>query len=120
MLLPLYSKTLLFACGVVADHLRFHVVGKRVPLGLPFFYLSVARFYDRHVKPNSMRRAHPPRKTGLGLRHHGSSRIYRWIAVCVLTSVCQWAQTKCSTELSLGSATEICYKCCNYALLPNN
>eukprot|EP00971_Amphidinium_carterae_P154645 3066437-Amphidinium_carterae.1 len=69
-LLPFYSNTLLLTCTVVADHLRFHVVGMRAPLELklvPFlhlwFYLSAARFHDRHVK-----------KAEFGLGYHGSSR----------------------------------------------
>eukprot|EP00971_Amphidinium_carterae_P255833 5079511-Amphidinium_carterae.1 len=32
VLLPFYSRALLLACTVVADHLRFHVVNMRVPL----------------------------------------------------------------------------------------
>eukprot|EP00971_Amphidinium_carterae_P258588 5132415-Amphidinium_carterae.1 len=78
MLLPLYSKVLSVACTMVADHLRFHVVGMRVPLELLlvavlhlWFYLSAAHFCDRHVTQNSIRMAHPQRKAGVRLRHHG-------------------------------------------------
>eukprot|EP00971_Amphidinium_carterae_P069574 1376943-Amphidinium_carterae.1 len=95
VLLPFYSNALLLACTVVADHLRFHVGGMRVPLELQLvaflhlhFYLSAVRFHDRHVMQNSLRITHPSRKGGFGLGRCGSSRIYRlWIAVCVLTSV---------------------------------
>eukprot|EP00971_Amphidinium_carterae_P146979 2912751-Amphidinium_carterae.1 len=87
MLLPFYSNAALLVCTVVADHLRFHVVGMRAPLELHavaflhlWFYLSAARFLNRHVTQDSMRLTHP--------RHHGSSRVYSlWIVVCVLTSV---------------------------------
>eukprot|EP00971_Amphidinium_carterae_P302210 6004409-Amphidinium_carterae.1 len=80
-LLPFYSNTLLLACAVVADHLRFHVVGMRVPLEVPlvaflhlWFYHSAARFHDRHVTQNSMQMTLPTRKAGVSLGHHGSSR----------------------------------------------
>eukprot|EP00971_Amphidinium_carterae_P200452 3977751-Amphidinium_carterae.1 len=55
LLLPVYSNALLLACAVVADRLRFHVVGMRVMLERQvvaflhlWFYLSAARFHDRH------------------------------------------------------------------------
>eukprot|EP00971_Amphidinium_carterae_P256155 5085915-Amphidinium_carterae.1 len=32
VLLPMYSNMLLHVCMVVADHLRFHVVGMRMPV----------------------------------------------------------------------------------------
>eukprot|EP00971_Amphidinium_carterae_P289010 5738689-Amphidinium_carterae.2 len=97
VLLPFYSNALWLACTVVADHLRFHVEGMRMPLELQLvaflhfcFYLSAVHLYDRHATQNSMRRTHPPRRAGSGLGHHGSPRIYSlWIAVCVLASV--WA-----------------------------
>eukprot|EP00971_Amphidinium_carterae_P013364 263423-Amphidinium_carterae.1 len=105
VLLPFYSNVLLLACTVVADHLRFHVAGMRFPLELHlvaflhlWFYLSAARFHNRHETRNSMRMTHPPRKAGFGLGHHGSSRVYGlWIIVCVLTSV--RAQEKTSIPL---------------------
>eukprot|EP00971_Amphidinium_carterae_P327023 6458166-Amphidinium_carterae.1 len=82
----------------------------RVPLELQLtvfvhlcFYLSAARFHDRHVTQSSMRMTHPPSKAEIGLGHHGSSRVYRlWFVVCVLTSV--WAPEKSSSEWSLESA----------------
>eukprot|EP00971_Amphidinium_carterae_P156141 3095716-Amphidinium_carterae.1 len=81
VLLPFYSKALLLACTVVADHLRFHVVGIRVPLEVQlvafthlWFYLSAASFRGRHVTQNSIRMTHPPRKAGFRLGHYGSSR----------------------------------------------
>eukprot|EP00971_Amphidinium_carterae_P157850 3129152-Amphidinium_carterae.1 len=69
----------------------------RVPLELHlvaflhlWFYLSAARFHDRHVPRKSMRMTHPPRKARFGLGHHHdheSSRVYGlWTVVCVLTS----------------------------------
>eukprot|EP00971_Amphidinium_carterae_P006611 130259-Amphidinium_carterae.1 len=33
--LPLYSSMLLLVCTAIADHLRFHVVGARMPLQAP-------------------------------------------------------------------------------------
>eukprot|EP00971_Amphidinium_carterae_P276612 5489321-Amphidinium_carterae.1 len=81
VLLPFYSNVLWLACTVVADHLRFHVVGMRVSIELQlvalshlWFYLSASRFHDRYVTHNSMRMAHPPRKAGFKLGPHGSSR----------------------------------------------
>eukprot|EP00971_Amphidinium_carterae_P306393 6088802-Amphidinium_carterae.1 len=81
VLLPLYSNALLLACTVVADHFRFHVVGLRVPLEPQlvafshlWFYLSAARFHDRHVTHDLIRMAHPPKEAGFILWHHGSSR----------------------------------------------
>eukprot|EP00971_Amphidinium_carterae_P348435 6490487-Amphidinium_carterae.1 len=66
VILSFYSNSLLLACTVVADHLRFHVVDRRVPLELQlvavsrlWFYFSAARFHDRHVTQKSMRMAHP-------------------------------------------------------------
>eukprot|EP00971_Amphidinium_carterae_P054523 1074269-Amphidinium_carterae.1 len=80
VLIPFYSKALWLACMVVADHLRFHVVGIRVPLELQlvaflhfWFYLSAARFHDRHVTQNSMRMTHLLKKAGFRLGHHGSA-----------------------------------------------
>eukprot|EP00971_Amphidinium_carterae_P065594 1299640-Amphidinium_carterae.1 len=70
VLLPLYSNALplLRVCTVVADHLRFHVVGIRVPLELQlvaflhlWIYLSAVRFHNRHVA-QSIRMTHPQRK----------------------------------------------------------
>eukprot|EP00971_Amphidinium_carterae_P143805 2849622-Amphidinium_carterae.1 len=107
VLLPFYTNMLLFACMVVADHLRFHTVAMRMPLELPlvaflhgWFYLSAACFHDRHMAQDSTRMPRPPRKAGFGLVHHENSRIYGfWIVVCALTSV--WAQEKSSTEWPL-------------------
>eukprot|EP00971_Amphidinium_carterae_P253560 5034152-Amphidinium_carterae.1 len=55
-LLPVYSRMLLLACTVVADHLQVHVVGMRMPVEVGLvafmhlcFYQSVARFRARHV-----------------------------------------------------------------------
>eukprot|EP00971_Amphidinium_carterae_P259822 5155116-Amphidinium_carterae.1 len=69
VLLPLYSNTILLACTVVADHLRFHVAGMRVPLEILlvaflhlWFYLSAARFHDRNVTQNLLRMTHPLRE----------------------------------------------------------
>eukprot|EP00971_Amphidinium_carterae_P081798 1618135-Amphidinium_carterae.1 len=95
VLLPFYSKALLLACTAVADHVRLHVTGMRVPLEVQlvaflhlWFYLSAARFRGRHVSQNSMRMTHPPRKAGFRLGNHGSSTVYMWwIVVVVLTSV---------------------------------
>eukprot|EP00971_Amphidinium_carterae_P334297 6469482-Amphidinium_carterae.1 len=81
VLLPFYSNGLWLACTVVTDHLQFHVVGMRVSLEAQvvafmhlWFYMSTSLFHARYVTKNSMRMTHPPRKTGFGLGHHGSSR----------------------------------------------
>eukprot|EP00971_Amphidinium_carterae_P042076 826465-Amphidinium_carterae.1 len=100
VLLPFYSNSLWLMCTVVADHLRFHVVGVKVLLERQlvaflhlWFYLSAARFRGRHVTPT---------KAGFRLGHHGTARVYSlWIVVCVLTSV--RAQEESSTGWSLQS-----------------
>eukprot|EP00971_Amphidinium_carterae_P263839 5234675-Amphidinium_carterae.1 len=83
-LLPLYSNMSLLACTVVADHLRFHVVGTRMRVEAYlvaslhlWFYQSAASFRDRHVAWTSFKQG-----------HHGGSRVYSlWILVCVVASV---------------------------------
>eukprot|EP00971_Amphidinium_carterae_P204952 4067539-Amphidinium_carterae.1 len=56
ILLPMYSNMLLLACAIIADHLRFHAVGSRMPVqgylvafAHVLFYQSAARFHERHV-----------------------------------------------------------------------
>eukprot|EP00971_Amphidinium_carterae_P222341 4413088-Amphidinium_carterae.1 len=104
VLLPLYSNMLLRACTVVADHLRFHFVGMRLPVEACLvafmhmcFFQSSARFRGKHVTQNSLRTTHLLKRAGLKRRQHRRSRIYGlWILVCVPGSV--QAQNESSTE----------------------
>eukprot|EP00971_Amphidinium_carterae_P050596 996370-Amphidinium_carterae.1 len=95
VLLPSYGNMLLLACVVVADHLRFHVVGTRVPLqvfSVTLLHLcslqSAGRFRDRHVAKNPLQVTYLRRKRGLGWGHHGDTRVYSlWIVLCVVALV---------------------------------
>eukprot|EP00971_Amphidinium_carterae_P151813 3009109-Amphidinium_carterae.1 len=78
ILLPSYSNMPLLVCTVVMDHLRFHLVGMRMPLQVSLvtflhlcFLQSAARIHDRHVTQTSLRMAHVPTKGGLGEGHRG-------------------------------------------------
>eukprot|EP00971_Amphidinium_carterae_P097568 1930581-Amphidinium_carterae.1 len=95
ILLPLYSNMLLLACTVVADHVRFHVVGLRMPLEVflavlshLWFFQSATLFHTRHVTQNCLSMPNLPRKSGFRSGHHRGSRVYMlWFLVCVLPSV---------------------------------
>eukprot|EP00971_Amphidinium_carterae_P250171 4966132-Amphidinium_carterae.1 len=94
VLLPLYNNMLLLSCMVAGDHLRFHVVGMRMPLHVYLvgflhlcFYQSAAAFHERHVTLNPLRMTHLPKREGYTLGHYSGSSIYsRWILVCVVAS----------------------------------
>eukprot|EP00971_Amphidinium_carterae_P250430 4971690-Amphidinium_carterae.1 len=81
VIIPSYGNMLLRACMVVADHLRFHVAGTRMPLHVLLvtllhlcFLQSAGRFNDRHVAKNWFRMTYLRRKRGLGWGHHGGTR----------------------------------------------
>eukprot|EP00971_Amphidinium_carterae_P288026 5717655-Amphidinium_carterae.1 len=72
VLLSLYSNIPLRACTVVADHLRFHFVGRRMTVEACLvafmhlcFFQSAARFRDRHVIQNPLRMTHLLRRAEL-------------------------------------------------------